>query len=259
MVKNWPLGVCKCRLGFAYNESSASCEKRLVGSWCSNDKHCLLRSLNSICDKKRGECECSWGTAYDPKVDACVPSPMKPSGKSPTNLPGGAGTPGAKSLPFEPLMPRTLYLAKCEVDNDCEWSHLQRSMHRVSTHNNITHRKNNSKGEAIEGTSTVSTLPRHRNRGLVCVRGRCICSGALVWEAGACREEWTDSEETGFFNKTHHKTIIDLDDDPDEASLSWQTISSMAFFCTLFAGLIFRYNLSNKFYFFYINYFLNFL
>lgn len=65
-LRYWPIGQCKCKIGFAYNLELKICQKSLIGSWCSLDKHCWsMRSLNAICDKKRGECECAWGTSYN--------------------------------------------------------------------------------------------------------------------------------------------------------------------------------------------------
>jgi hypothetical protein len=255
-VRNWPLGVCKCRLGHAFNESAGICEKRLVGSWCSNDKHCLLRSLNSICEKKRGECECSWGTAYEAHLDACVPSPIKaPNGKAlPTGSaapikPGELGiavaSPSPSSNPYKPL-----YLSRCESDSECENS---MATDRQPTTSRLYQKPTNASHSDKKGdTLTISasgkahrTAKTVRSYRLQCIRGRCICGPTLVWEGGACREDWIAESDEIANNGTHHgrNRGDDLQEDEmdDDSSISWQTVTFMAILSLILAGITFRY------------------
>ena len=111
LVKNWPLGVCKCRLGFAYNLTTNNCEKRIIGSWCSMDRQCWtlksLNSINTICDKKRGECECAWGTRYNVQLDTCVSDTT-----STNSINGGNNGVGVNNYPNR----QVYYMSKCDQD-----------------------------------------------------------------------------------------------------------------------------------------------
>lgn len=137
LVTKWPLGVCKCRLGFAYNITTNSCEKRVIGSWCSMDKHCwTIRSLNSIssfCDKKRGECECAWGTRYESKLDTCVPdtTPVNSLRNNGINYPNR----------------QVYYMSKCEQDTDCSLT---------STSSSIQTTSSSSSGNSLSSTNSPS-------------------------------------------------------------------------------------------------------
>ena len=100
-------------MGFAYNLTTNQCEKRLIGSFCSSNSHCLLRSLNSVCDKKRSECECAWGTRYETKLDTCVPDTSTNSLNN-----NGVGVGGGNSN-FGPNNKQIYYMSKCEQDSEC--------------------------------------------------------------------------------------------------------------------------------------------
>ena len=147
-------GICKCRLGFAYNLTTNSCEKRIIGSWCSHDKHCLLRSLNSICDKKRGECECAWGTRYEPKLDSCIPDTTSASslGNSVNGHLNGYGS-----------NRQVYYMSKCEQDSDCSLSAAQQTQ-QISSSSSISSANSPTSSppsiSALPATSTVSSSPQ---------------------------------------------------------------------------------------------------
>lgn len=84
----------------------------MVGSFCSTNSHCLLRSINSVCDKKRGECECAWGTRYEPKLDTCLPDTATNSINNGIISNSNYGSNNRQ----------VYYMSKCEQDLDCSLS-----------------------------------------------------------------------------------------------------------------------------------------
>lgn len=70
-VSNWPTGTCRCHIGYQWDNSSMSCVKKTIGSWCNDDWDCIKDKFNTQCSRPQNLCECAWGFYYDPKTDSC--------------------------------------------------------------------------------------------------------------------------------------------------------------------------------------------
>lgn len=74
-LSDWPIGTCKCKINHQIDVSNNTCIKRVIGSWCSDDRDCIKETLHSQCKLRIGShlsfCECSWGYFYDPLTDTC--------------------------------------------------------------------------------------------------------------------------------------------------------------------------------------------
>ena len=70
-VSNWPTGMCRCNIGYQFDNSSRTCIKKTIGSWCNDDWDCIKDKFNTQCSRPQNLCECSWGFYYDPKTDSC--------------------------------------------------------------------------------------------------------------------------------------------------------------------------------------------
>lgn len=70
-VYGWPSGICRCHIGYQYDNLTDSCIKRTIGSWCNDWSDCIKHTFNSYCKKTDFLCDCSWGFFYDPLTDTC--------------------------------------------------------------------------------------------------------------------------------------------------------------------------------------------
>lgn len=70
-MSNWPTGNCRCNLGHQWDNSSESCIKKTIGSWCNDDWDCIKEKYNTQCSRPQNLCECAWGFFYDAKSDSC--------------------------------------------------------------------------------------------------------------------------------------------------------------------------------------------
>lgn len=67
--KNWPSGICRCKVGHDFDEKVNKCVKKTIGSWCHNLWDCRQKIPQSYCESNI--CQCNPSYFYNQTNDDC--------------------------------------------------------------------------------------------------------------------------------------------------------------------------------------------